>query len=430
MSVAIPLYEGDNWGINLNDFYLSPQFVRKLHQMLTDAQIRKIKPLEKKKRYSDEKGLYLEVTPAGGKFWRLKYRFNSRESTLTIGSYPEISLAQARRSRDEARIQLYQNIDPNAVKYQRLQQIDKSTLFKSLALEWMEDRKTVIKEATYLRDLSVFEKDLFPSLGNLPIDQIKGKDVLACAKKIEERGAQEMAKRSIPLAGRIFRFAIRKGIIEHDPTPHLQEALKPRKVKHMARLDISEFPPFLERMDRYHGNILVKTALQLMTLTFVRTAELINMEWNEIDFENQLWRIPAYKMKMALPHIVPLSKQAIELIENLKPLTGNKQFVFYNHSTAKPLSNNALLSAIRTMGYMGKMTGHGFRGLASTTLHEQGYMHDAIEIQLAHTVGNAVSQAYNHAQHMDYRIKMMQEWSDFIDSLRNNVIPFPKYKVS
>lgn len=398
--------------------------------MLTDAQIRKIKPLEKKKRYSDEKGLYLEVTPAGGKFWRLKYRFNSRESTLTIGSYPEISLAQARRSRDEARIQLYQNIDPNAVKYQRLQQIDKSTLFKSLALEWMEDRKIVIKEATYLRDLSVFEKDLFPSLGNLPIDQIKGKDVLACAKKIEERGAQEMAKRSIPLAGRIFRFAIRKGIIEHDPTPHLQEALKPRKVKHMARLDISEFPPFLERMDRYHGNILVKTALQLMTLTFVRTAELINMEWNEIDFENQLWRIPAYKMKMALPHIVPLSKQAIELIENLKPLTGNKQFVFYNHSTAKPLSNNALLSAIRTMGYMGKMTGHGFRGLASTTLHEQGYMHDAIEIQLAHTVGNAVSQAYNHAQHMDYRIKMMQEWSDFIDSLRNNVIPFPKYKVS
>ena len=398
--------------------------------MLTDAQIRKIKPLEKKKRYSDEKGLYLEVTPVGGKFWRLKYRFNGRESTLTIGSYPEISLAQARRSRDEARIQLYQNIDPNAVKNQRLQQIDESILFKSLAMEWMDDRKGVIKEATYLRDLSVFEKDLFPALGNLPIDQIKGKDVLACAKKIEERGAQEMAKRSIPLAGRIFRFAIRKGIIEHDPTPHLQEALKPRKVKHMARLDISEFPAFLLRMDNYHGNILVKTALLVMTLTFVRTSELINMEWSEIDFENRLWRIPAHKMKMALPHIVPLSRQALELIESLKSLTGNKQFVFYNHSTAKPLSNNALLSAIRTMGYMGKMTGHGFRGLASTTLHEQGYMHDAIEIQLAHTVGNAVSQAYNHAQHMDYRIKMMQKWSDFIDTLRNNLIPFPKSKLA
>ncbi|HGH3620876.1 MULTISPECIES: tyrosine-type recombinase/integrase [Acinetobacter] len=386
--------------------------------MLTDAQVRKIKPIDKKKRYSDEKGLYLEVTPSGGRFWRLKYRFNGRESTLTIGSYPEVSLAQARRVRDEARIQLFNNIDPNAAKNQRLEQTDKSKLFKVLAMQWMQDRKEAITEGTYLRDLSVFEKDLFPALGDMPIDQIKGKDVLACAKKIEERGALEMAKRSIPLTGRIFRYAIRKGIIENDPTPHLQEALKPRKVKHMARLDISEFPPFLERMDRYHGSILVKTALQLMTLTFVRTAELINMEWNEIDFDNHLWRIPAYKMKMALPHIVPLSRQAIELVESLRPITGNKQFVFYNHSKAKPLSNNALLSAIRTMGYMGKMTGHGFRGLASTTLHEKGYMHDAIEIQLAHTVGNSVSQAYNHAQHLDYRVKMMQEWSDFIDGLR------------
>jgi len=294
-------------------------------------------------------------------------------------------------------------------------------------MQWMQDRKDAITEGTYLRDLSVFEKDLFPALGDMPIDQIKGKDVLACAKKIEERGALEMAKRSIPLTGRIFRYAIRKGIIENDPTPHLQEALKPRKVKHMARLDISEFPPFLERMDRYHGSILVKTALQLMTLTFVRTAELINMEWNEIDFDNHLWRIPAYKMKMVLPHIVPLSRQAVELIEGLRPITGNKKFVFYNHSKAKPLSNNALLSAIRTMGYMGKMTGHGFRGLASTTLHEQGYMHDAIEIQLAHTVGNSVSQAYNHAQHLEYRIKMMQEWSDFIDGLRKKIATFPKH---
>lgn len=390
--------------------------------MLTDAHVRKIKPLEKKKRYADEKGLYLEVTPSGGRFWRLKYRFNGRESTLTIGSYPEISLAQARRTRDEARIQLYKNIDPNAIKNDRLQQTDESKLFKVLAMEWMEDRKAVIKEATYLRDLSVFEKDIFPALGNMPIDQIKGKDVLACAKKIEARGAQEMAKRSIPLAGRIFRFAIRKGLIENDPTPHLHEALKPRKVKHMARLDISEFPPFLERMDRYHGNPVIKTALQLMTLTFVRTAELRMMEWSEIDFENKIWRIPAERMKMALPHLVPLSTQAIELLKSLLPLTGRKQYVFYNHSTAKPMSSNAILCVIRTMGYNGKMTGHGFRGLASTTLHEQGYMHDAIEIQLAHRVGNAVSQAYNHAQHLEYRVKMMQEWSDFIDRLRNKTI--------
>ena len=179
-------------------------------------------------------------------------------------------------------------------------------------------------------------------------------------------------------------------------------------------------------MDRYHGNPVIKTALQLMTLTFVRTAELRMMEWSEIDFENKIWRIPAERMKMALPHLVPLSRQAIELLESLLPLTGRKQYVFYNHSTAKPMSSNAILCVIRTMGYNGKMTGHGFRGLASTTLHEQGYMHDAIEIQLAHRVGNAVSQAYNHAQHLEYRTKMMQEWSDFIDSLRNRITIYSK----
>ncbi len=350
--------------------------------------------------------------------WRMKFRFNGKENIFSIGSYPETTLAQARRIRDEARLKLKDGINPNEAKKQKKLQVDESTLFRVLAMEWMEDRKTAIKETTYLRDLSVFEKDLFPVLGNMPIEHIKGKDVLACAKKIEERGALEMAKRSIPLTGRIFRFAIRKGIIENDPTPHLGEALKPRKVKNMARLDISEFPAFVERMDRYHGNLIIRSALQLMTLTFVRTAELRMMEWNEIDYENRLWRIPAHKMKMAMPHIVPLSQQALEILERIQPITGIKPYVFYNYSTAKPISSNALLCAIRTMGYNGKMTGHGFRGLASTTLHEQGYMHDAIEIQLAHRVGNAVSQAYNHAQHLDYRIKMMQEWSDFIDSLR------------
>ncbi|ENW83653.1 hypothetical protein F909_00671 [Acinetobacter sp. ANC 3929] len=396
--------------------------------MLTDAQVRKIKPLDKKTKYSDEKGMYLEVTPSGGMHWRMKFRFNGKENIFSIGSYPDTTLAQARRIRDEARLNLKDGINPNEAKKQKKLQVDENTLFRALAMEWMQDRKAVIKEATYLRDLSVFEKDLFPALGNMPIDQIKGKDVLACAKKIEERGALEMAKRSIPLTSRIFRFAIRKGIIENDPTPHLGEALKPRKVKNMARLDISEFPAFVERMDRYHGNLVIRSALQLMTLTFVRTAELRMMEWNEIDYENHLWRIPAHKMKMAMPHIVPLSKQALEILERIQPITGIKQYVFYNYSTAKPISSNALLCAIRTMGYNGKMTGHGFRGLASTTLHEQGYMHDAIEIQLAHRVGNAVSQAYNHAQHLDYRVKMMQEWSDFIDGLRKKIATFPKHE--
>lgn len=396
--------------------------------MLTDAKVRKIKPLEKRAKYADEKGMYLEVLPTGGMYWRLKFRINGKESVFSIGIYPDISLANARIERDKAKLLIQQGINPNEAKKRQQQEIDQDNLFKTLALEWMENRKDMIKDGTYQRDLTVFEKDIFPFLGKLPIDQIKGKDVLDCAKRIEDRGAQEMAKRSIPLVGRVFRFAIRKGLIENDPTPHLGEALKPRKVKNMARLDISEFPPFLLRMDKYHGNFLVKSALQFITLTFVRTGELINMEWSEVDFDAKEWRIPAYKMKMALPHIVPLSTQAIAILQELHPLTGHKQFVFYNHSTAKPISNNALLSAIRTMGYMGKMTGHGFRGLASTTLHEQGYMHDAIEVQLAHKTGNAVSQAYNHAQHLQYRAKMMQEWANFIDSLRHNVVPFPKNK--
>lgn len=396
--------------------------------MLTDAKIRKIKPLEKRTKYTDEKGMYLEVLPSGGMYWRLKFRLNGKENVFSIGTYPEISLANARIERDQAKRLIQQGINPNEVKKKHQQEVDQDTLFKSLAMEWMQNRKEMIKEGTYLRDLTTFEKDIFPYLGKMPIDKIKGKNVLDCAQRIEARGAQEMAKRSIPLVGRVFRFAIRKGLIENDPTPHLGEALKPRKVKNMARLDISEFPPFLLRMDKYHGSFLVKTALQFMTLTFVRTGELINMEWSEIDFDNQIWRIPAHKMKMAEPHLVPLSMQAIALLKELEPLTGHKQFVFYNHSTAKTISNNALLSAIRTMGYMGKMTGHGFRGLASTTLHEQGYMHDAIEVQLAHKTGNTVSQAYNHAQHLQYRTKMMQEWADFIDSLRNNVVPFPKNK--
>ena len=399
--------------------------------MLTDTKIKRLKPTPDKKtpdKYSDGNGLQLHVFPTSRITWIYAYRFNGKQKNLTLGSYEFMSLAQARAKHLAARELLANGIDPAEKKKERKAEADKSTLFQSLALEWLDSRKAIIKEPTYLRDLSVFEKDLFPYIGNSPIDQIKGKDVLECAKRIEDRGAQEMAKRSIPLAGRVFRYAIRKGLIENDPTPHLQEALKPRKVKNMARLDISEFPAFLHRMDRYHGNFLVKTALQLMTLTFVRTAELRMMEWDEINFESKEWRIPPHKMKMDLMHIVPLSSQAIELLESLKPLTGNKQYVFYNHSTAKPLSSNALLCAIRTLGYAGKMTGHGFRGLASTTLHEQGYEHDAIEVQLAHKTGNAVSQAYNHAQHLQYRTKMMQEWSDYIDSLRTNLLPFPKFK--
>ncbi len=305
--------------------------------MLTDARLRKIKPNTNKKspdKYTDTNGLQLHVFPTGRMTWIYAYRYQDKQRSLTLGSYPDVSLADARIKLSESKKTLNDGIDPNQAKKEQKQFIDESTLFKTLAMEWMDSRKDVIKEPTYKRDLSVFEKDLFPMLGNRPIDQIKGKDVLEAVKKIEDRGAGEMAKRAIPLAGRVFRYAIRKGLIENDPTPHLHEALKPRKVKNMARLDISEFPSFLQRMDKYHGNILIKSALQFMTLTFVRTAELRNMEWSELDLDAKEWRIPADKMKMALPHIVPLSKQAIEILEALQPLTGNNNM--YSITTVQP----------------------------------------------------------------------------------------------
>jgi integrase len=395
--------------------------------LLTVAEIKAIKPQDKTKRYADEKRMYLEVSPSGGMYWRLKYDFDGKEKVLALGKYPDLSLKEARQKRDQAKLLIVDGIDPNAAKKQAKIKETGLPTFRELALQWMADRNGTIKAATMTRDQSTFENDLFPILGNLPIDTIKGINILAAAKKIEERGALEMAKRSIPLAGRVLRYAIRQGFIENDPTPHLGEALKPRKVKHMARIELSELPTLLQKIDSYGGDPVTIAAIRLMTLTFVRTIEMRFMEWSEVDFQKKEWRVPAHKMKMELPHIVPLSNQAIEVLESLRPLTGHRNYVFYNASVHKPLSENAVLGALWRMGYKGRMTGHGFRGLASTTLHEQGYMHDAIEIQLAHTVGSSVSKAYNHAQHLDYRRNMMQEWANFIDELKaGQTIQFSK----
>lgn len=398
--------------------------------MLTDPQVKKIKPPVGKTapdRYNDGQNLYLHVFSSGGKRWVMDYRFDGKRKSYSIGTYPNVSLAQAREKRNEARKLLNQGVDPNLAKKEAKVVQSGMDTFKALATAWMKDREGTIKPVTMTRDLSTFEKDLFPVIGDMPIDTIKGMHILAAAKKIEARGAAEMAKRSIPLAGAIFRYAIREGLIENDPTPHLGEALKPRKVKHMARIPLSELPKLLQSIDNYDGEVITRSALKILCLTFVRTIEMRFMEWSEIDFNNKEWRIPAEKMKMGALHIVPLSDQVIAILNDLKPFTGHRQYVFFNHSSHKPLSENAVLGALWRMGYKGRMTGHGFRGLASTTLHEQGKMHDAIEIQLAHTVGNAVSAAYNHAQHLAYRRTMMQDWADFLDEQRGGlIVPFPK----
>lgn len=297
--------------------------------MLTDARIRKIKPEEKTKRYADEKGMYLEVTPSGGMYWRLKYRVNGKENRYSMGVYGEVSLAEARVKRDDARKLIAQGIDPNQAKKQVKAIVDNTNCFEVLARKWLADRQPTIKPDTYRRDSSVIEKDLIPLIGQIPIDKIKSPDILAAAKKVEERGAGEMARRAIRLAGCIFRQAMREGLTNYDPTTGLTEALKPRKVQHMARIDAKELPELLSKIDVYDGDVLTRLGLKFINLTFVRTNELRFMEWSEVDFDAQEWRIPAHKMKKGISHIVPLSAQALELLAQIKVIGLNSPYVYF-----------------------------------------------------------------------------------------------------
>ena len=395
--------------------------------MLTDARIRKIKPEAKTKRYADEKGMYLEVTPSGGMYWRLKYRIDGKENRYSIGVYGEVSLAEARAKRDEARKLIAQGIDPNQAKKQAKDIIDNVNCFEVWARKWLLDRQSTIKPDTYKRDSSLLEQDIIPFIGKTPIDQIRSPEILAAARKIEDRCACEMARRAIRLSGRVFRQAMREGVATYDPTDGLTEALKPRKVTNMVRIDAKDLPELLSRIDAYDGDVLTRLGLKFINLTFARTIEIRFMEWAEIDFEAKEWRIPANKMKKEIKHIVPLSAQALEILEEIKAMGLNSPYVFFNTASRKPYSENFITNAIARMGYKGRMTGHGFRGLASTILHEQGYLHDAIERQLSHNEKNKVAAAYNHAQHLPYRRQMMQDWANYLDNVRTGkVLQFVK----
>lgn len=262
------------------------------------------------------------------------------------------------------------------------------------------------------------------------ITDITPPDILAIGKKIEARGATDMARRAIRQTGQIFKQAIREGLVTFNPANDLIEALQPHKVKHHSRVTAQQLPKLLQDIDAYDGDTLVKLGLWFLCYTFVRTQELRFMEWSEIDYKHNLWRIPADKMKMDRLHIVPLAPQVMQLLQQIKQLGFSDQYVFFNTSTRKPYSTNAFITALWRLGYKGRMTGHGFRGLASTTLHERGYRHDAIELQLAHEQENKISKAYNGAQHLDYRIKMMNEWANYIDDAYagkiDNLIVMPK----
>jgi integrase len=398
---------------------------------LTDIEIRKAKARDKAYRMGDGGGLYIWITPAGGKLWRWKYRHENKEKLMSFGKYPDTSLARARDHHERARQLLAIGTDPMAQrKNDKIMQLTSSAnSFKSVASFWMEqwrDGKST-RHVDYVKRR--LEADILPRIGARPIAEIEAPELVALAKAIERRGARDIAKRALETAGQVFRYAIAYGCTKRNPASEIRpsDILKSTRRVNYARVDARDLPQLLRDLEVYRGTHVTRLAVKLMALTFVRTSELIGARWKEFDLEAARWNIPAERMKMRIPHIVPLARQAMDVIDTLRALTGKSDWLLPGDRDAnKPMSNNTILKALERMGYKGKMTGHGFRGLASTILHEQGYAHEHIELQLAHAPRNAVSAAYNHALYLEPRAKMMQDWADFLERIQRGgkVLPF------
>ncbi|GKS70226.1 Integrase [Nitrosomonas sp. PY1] len=389
--------------------------------MITDVLIRQAKPKDKPYKVSDGGGLYLLINTTG-KYWRLNYRFAGKQKTLAVGVYPAVSLIDARKKRDEAKVLLAKDIDPSVTKAlnKRAARTAAESTFQVIALEWYAKNQHTWTESTAMTIYRFLEKDIFPWLGNRPIKDITAPDLLAALRKIESRGAHEKARRCRGYAGMVFRYAVATGRAERDPSADLKGALAPVKTKHYASItDPKAIGALIRAIKGYTGSFVTKCALSLAPLVFVRPGELRHAEWSEIDFDRKEWRIAAHKMKMREQHIVPLSPQAIEILQTVKLMTGHGQYVFPSiRSGSRPMSENTINAALRRLGYeKEEMTGHGFRSMASTLLHEHGWPHEAIERQLAHAERNAVVAAYNYAEHLPKRREMMDWWADYLDEL-------------
>lgn len=397
--------------------------------MLTDVLIRKAKAPAKAKKLADGRGLYLLLTPSGGKWWRFKYRVAGKEKLLALGTYPDVTLAKARDAREEARRLLAEGVDPSAARQQEKLQLSEAAAndFETVAREWLDNVKPRWTPIYHGDTLKRFETFVFNGIGRKPIAEVTAPDLLALLRKIEARGTVETAHKVARACGQVFRYGIASGRCERNPAADLRGALKSRpKPKPMAALSAAELPTFLRKIDEYDGDLQTKLALQLLALTFVRTNELRSACWIEIDFEKAEWVIPAERMKTRSPHHVPLSRQAVEAFRQLQAASGDRSWIFPGRTWTKPMSKNTVLFALYRMGYRSRMTGHGFRALASTTLNEMGYRPDVIERQLAHTEKNAVRAAYHRSQYLEERTIMMQAWADFLDAQRTGakVMPF------
>jgi integrase len=383
--------------------------------MLTDTQVRNAKPGERPRKLYDARGLYLHVMPHGGRWWRFNYRINGKSKTLSLGVYPDVSLAKARARHQEAREQLADGIDPSAAK--RALGRD----FETVAREWFAHWKLGRNERYAHYVIVRLEADVFPEIGVRPLSELSTSAFRDVVRKIEQRGALDIAKRVLQNCGQIMRYAVANDFAKHNPVAEIKPAdiLKSHTRRNYARVGAKELPELLRAIDGYVGGAHTRLALQFMALTFVRTSELIGARWSEFDLKACRWDIPAERMKMRTPHVVPLSTQAKAVLARLEAISFARELVFPGDlDSTKPMSNNTLLFALYRLGYRGRMTGHGFRGVASTILHEQGWPHAHIELQLAHQERNGVSAAYNHALYLEPRTKMMQAWADHLDLLR------------
>ena len=390
---------------------------------LTDLEIRRSKPREKPYTLSDGNGLSLLVEPNGSKGWRFRYRFDGKPKMLSLGTYPTISLADARQKRDDAKKLVAAAINPSEVRKREKQdrKAERGNTFEVIAREWYEKRFDRWSASYAEEMIKTFEVDVFPYIGSRPIAEIKPMELMGVLSLLDERGATEKLRKVRQRCGEVWRYAIVTGRAEYNPAPDLVSAFARHKKEHYAFLKADELPEFLRTLDTYSGSFLVKTAMRLQVLTGLRPGELRQAEWSEIDIEKKIWEVPAERMKKRRPHCVPLPRQAINLLEQLRPITGQYRFIFpgrIHHS--KPMSEMALNVLIRRIGYAGRVTGHGFRHTMSTILHEQGYNTAWIEMQLAHVDKNSIRGTYNHAQYLDGRREMLQWYADMIDELKNN----------
>ncbi len=391
---------------------------------LTDVAVKNAKSKVKPYKLTDGEGLYLLVNTVG-KYWRFDYRYAGKRKTLAIGVYPDTTLGDARDKRSQARKLLAQGIDPGEAKQTKKREARQhaANTFEAVAREWHEKKSVNWVEKTKVRNIRILERNIFPHIGNAAIAKVTPQDLLHALQKMEKRGIVDTAHRALQICGEIFRYAIATERAQADLSLVLRGALIPVKEKHHSSItDPKGVAELLRIIQGYEGAYLTRQALKLAPFVFVRPGELRHAEWSEIDLEAAEWRIAAAKMKMKAVHIVPLSTQAIEIFSDIKKHTVVGKYVFPGLRTVeRPMSENTVNAALRRLGYdKDQMTGHGFRSMASTILHEQGWPHEAIERQLAHAERNKVSAAYNYAEHLPKRREMMQAWADYLDGLKKS----------